>query len=45
MESQEGRMLFFLVIAERPKEVPAIAIEKKHCDCLLEMYGWIGFKK
>jgi hypothetical protein len=37
MVSLDGRNLFFLVQAERPKEAPAGTIEKKICDGELVM--------
>lgn len=40
MESQEGRMLFFLLIVKRPKEALAIAKKKSIVtDCLKCMAG------
>ena len=41
MKSPDGKNLFFLGLAERPKEAPASTVEKKVYDGGLVMYSRI----
>jgi hypothetical protein len=45
MKSLDGKNLFFLGLAERPKEAPASTIEKKVYDGELVMYSRIKLLK